>query len=303
MSRKRSPRRFGRARRLSVVMPVHNAVPYLDEAVGSILAQSHTDFEFVIGDDASTDGSAEKLRGWAGRDRRIRLVRREDNLGPVGSSNWVVANARGSLIARMDADDVSHPDRLRRQIRLLGERPDAVLTGSPPVGIDRRGRRVREQNRWIAGRSGFNAPFAHGSVMYRRGAFDLIGGYRRGCDLLGGYRPLSAHGGTGPRARPVRPALLLPFRRNQREADLRADSGRSGAAPHEPLPRMPRSWRGLRAVDRGRTDRSSAREAGSATCSCRSARAGSGRGGRPGCCGACFERRLSRRAVRRRYRG
>ena len=167
---------------LSVVMPVHNALPYLDEAVASILAQSHADFEFVIGDDASTDGSGETLRGWAKRDRRIRLIRREDNLGPVGSSNWVVANARGALIARMDADDVSHPDRLRRQLLLLGQRTDAVLTGSPPVCIDRRGRRVREQTRWMMGRSGFNAPFAHGSIMYRRGAFDRIGGYRRGCD-------------------------------------------------------------------------------------------------------------------------
>ena len=168
---------------LSVVMPVHNALPYLDEAVRSILGQTHTDFEFVIGDDASTDGSGQALRDWAARDPRIRLFQRTGNLGPVGSSNWVVANARGSLIARMDADDVSHPDRLRRQVMLLRERSDAVLTGSPPVGIDRQGRAVREQTRWMTGATGFNAPFAHGSIMYRRAAFDRVGGYRQGCDF------------------------------------------------------------------------------------------------------------------------
>ena len=167
---------------LSVVMPVHNALPYLNEAVRSILDQSYTDFEFVIGDDASTDGSTEALRDWAARDARIRLFQRDDNLGPVGSSNWVVGKARGSLIARMDADDVSHSDRLRRQLQLLHERTDAVLTGSPPIGIDRQGRTVREQARWMFGMGGFGAPFAHGSIMYRRGAFDRVGGYRSGCD-------------------------------------------------------------------------------------------------------------------------
>ncbi len=170
------------ARTLSVVMPVHNTLPYLDEAVRSILDQTHCDFEFVIGDDGSTDGSTERLSEWAALDPRIRLLSRRDNLGPAGSSNWVVGEARGSLIARMDADDVAHPDRLRRQLQLLADHPDAVLTGSPPIGIDRHSRVVREQTRWVIGLSGFNAPFAHGSIMYRRAAFERVGGYRLECE-------------------------------------------------------------------------------------------------------------------------
>jgi glycosyltransferase involved in cell wall biosynthesis len=215
---------------LSVVMPVHNALPYLDEAVRSILNQSHADFEFVIGDDASTDGSSQVLRGWAARDRRIRLFERAENLGPVGSSNWVVAKAEGSLIARMDADDVSHPDRLRRQLQLLHERSDAVLTGSPPVGIDRRGRTVREQTRWMFGTDGFGAPFAHGSIMYRRGAFDRVGGYRSGCDYwedIDLYLRLAAEGRVLVLADP-----LYYYRFAETSARLTSSEARVEAALH-----------------------------------------------------------------------
>ena len=106
---------------ISVVMPVHNALPHLDAAVRSILDQTHANFEFVIFDDASTDGSAERLREWAARDSRIRLLEGQENLGPVGSSSLVVEQAKAPLIARMDADDVCDPDRLRRQVQVLSE--------------------------------------------------------------------------------------------------------------------------------------------------------------------------------------
>ena len=101
---------------LSVVMPVHNALPHLDAAVRSILEQTHRDFEFVILDDASTDGSTERLKEWSAKDPRICLHLGKKNMGPAASSNFVVREAKGGLIARMDADDISHPDRLRRQL-------------------------------------------------------------------------------------------------------------------------------------------------------------------------------------------
>ena len=73
-------------------MPVKNAMPFLDAAITSIVEQSFADFELVIGDDGSSDGSTERLREWARRDKRIRLLERTTSCGPVGSSNWV-ANA------------------------------------------------------------------------------------------------------------------------------------------------------------------------------------------------------------------
>src|SRR5688500_20124002 len=93
------------AKPLSVVMPVYNALPFLDDSVNSILTQTFTDFEFVIFDDASTDGSVERLRQWAVRDNRIKLHESTTQLGLSGSSNAVVTHARAAIVARMDAED------------------------------------------------------------------------------------------------------------------------------------------------------------------------------------------------------
>lgn len=166
---------------ISVVMPVHNALPFLDESVGSILKQSFTDFEFVILDDASTDGSDAALKEWAQKDSRIRLFHSERKLGLSGSSNFVVANARAPLIARMDSDDVSHRERLMRQWEAMRACPDVVLLGTLCEGIDAAGRCVRPRDRWRVLRRSMFPPFPHGSVMFRRRAFDEAGGYREEC--------------------------------------------------------------------------------------------------------------------------
>lgn len=169
--------------RISVVMPVHNALPYLDEAVQSILGQTHSDFEFVIFDDGSTDGSTGRLREWARKDERIRLHESKRNLGPAGSSNAVVELASGSLIARMDADDIAHPDRLRRELDLFRQRPETGLVGTLYEIIDDKGRKLRGPEVWrIRPRSWF-PPFPHGSIMYRRDLFERIGGYRQACEF------------------------------------------------------------------------------------------------------------------------
>ena len=163
--------------RLSVVMPVHNALPHVHAAVESMLAQSFADFELVVLDDGSTDGSTEALRNWAARDRRIRLVESGTRLGPAGSSNRVVGEARAPIIARMDADDVARPDRLERQLALMEAQADAVLVGSLWDVIDESGQRVREADRWRLLRVSPFAPFSHPTIMFRRDAFEAIGGY------------------------------------------------------------------------------------------------------------------------------
>lgn len=167
---------------LSVVMPVHNAVPYLAQSIHSILAQTLSDFEFVILDDASTDDSRAIIRSWAGQDRRIRLVETDTQLGPAASADRVVREARAPLCARMDADDVSHPGRLRAQWELLRTRPEVSLVGTLWEGIDREGRLVRPRDRWHLLQSTFYAPFPHGSIMFRRELFLTLAGYRRACN-------------------------------------------------------------------------------------------------------------------------
>lgn len=166
---------------VSVVMPVYNAMPHLDESILSVLGQTYAGFEFVIRDDGSTDGSRDVLRAWAARDDRIRLSEGTKRLGPAGNSNWVVREAAAPLVARMDADDICHPDRLRRQVEVFLTRPEVNLVGTLWVGIDGDGRVVRPPDRWrLARRSAF-APFAHGSIMMRADAFQRVGGYREAC--------------------------------------------------------------------------------------------------------------------------
>ena len=167
---------------LSVVMPVHNALPHLDEAIESILAQRFTDFEFVILDDASTDGSRERLRRWAVLDRRIRLLEAEANLGPVRSSNKVALEARAPFVARMDADDISFPDRLSEELDLLRRNPDVGVVASLCDTVDADGYKLRGPETWRLLRNSPMVPFAHGVIMYRRELFAGVGGYRSGCE-------------------------------------------------------------------------------------------------------------------------
>lgn len=162
---------------VSVVMPVHNALPFLDQSINSILAQTLSDFEFVILDDASTDGSVELLREWSLRDKRIHLHESKKRLGLAASSNAVVAKARAPLIARMDGDDVAHPNRLRRQWDIMMDRPDVAVIGTLCNGINAGGREVRPRDRWRLVRRSAHIPFPHGSVMFRREVFDQVGGY------------------------------------------------------------------------------------------------------------------------------
>lgn len=162
---------------ISVVMPVYNALPFLDESISSILDQTLTDFEFVIFDDASTDGSVELLRQWSLRDKRIHLHESKKRLDVSGSSNAVVSKACAPIVARMDADDIAHPDRLKRQWEIIQGRPDVAVIGTLCNGIDASGREVRPRDRWRLVRRSIHIPFPHGSAMFRREVFDQVGGY------------------------------------------------------------------------------------------------------------------------------
>ena len=182
---------------ISVVMPVYNALPFLDESIGSILEQTLSDFEFVILDDASTDGSLGRLREWARHDRRIQLHESKKRLGLSGSSNAVVLKARAPIVARMDADDIAHPDRLRRQWKIIERLPDVAVIGTLCNGIDSTGRVVRPRDRWRLVRRSVYIPFPHGSAMFRREVFDRIGGYDE--NAAGGedqdlFSRMAAHG-------------------------------------------------------------------------------------------------------------
>ncbi|MBI3966306.1 MAG: glycosyltransferase family 2 protein [Chloroflexi bacterium] len=162
---------------LSVVLPVYNGARFLDEAIHSIAAQTFSDFELLILDDGSTDHSAALLQDWARRDDRIRLSYYPGPTSVARACNRLVRAARAPLVARMDQDDVSLPDRFRRQLEIFASQPRVVLVGTMWKGIDYRGRQVRPRDRWRLIRRSRFAPFTHGSAMLRRATFDRVGGY------------------------------------------------------------------------------------------------------------------------------
>ena len=115
--------------KVSVLVPVHNAAPYLAESIGSILSQTFRDFELIAVDDGSSDGSKELLEALAMRDRRIRLLHLTENRGIVGALNTGLELCTGEYVARMDGDDLAHPERLRLQLEFLEAHRDHVACG------------------------------------------------------------------------------------------------------------------------------------------------------------------------------
>lgn len=168
---------------VSVLMPAYNAERYVAEAVESILAQTFTDFEFLIIDDGSTDRTRAILERFAARDDRIRLVSRP-NTGHVVALNQMLANARGKLLARMDADDVALPDRFAAQVKFLRDHPEVVCVGGHYQVIDAKGRPLwintppeRDEEIQRMALSG-RCPINHPSVMMRARVARDVGGYR-----------------------------------------------------------------------------------------------------------------------------
>lgn len=163
--------------RLSVLMPARNAGRFLDEAIESILTQTERDLELVVVNDGSTDDTGERLQGWAGRDRRCRVFQAA-GLGPAGALNVALAEARGALLARMDADDISLPRRLERQ-RALFERQDRlVVAGTWARTFGDAGAhtwRHPTEDGGLRARLVFDSPLVHPTVMMRRSAINGLG--------------------------------------------------------------------------------------------------------------------------------
>lgn len=160
--------------RISVIMSVYNGERYLREAIESILNQTFADFEFLIVNDGSTDGSLEIIQSY--QDERVRAINNEQNIGLTKSLNKAIRQARGGYIARQDADDISLPNRFEQQIEYFDKHPEIALLGTSVYKIDEQGKVV---GRIIApANPGRKAKqFSHGSTMFKREVVDRLGGY------------------------------------------------------------------------------------------------------------------------------
>ena len=168
---------------VSVVMPVYNGERFLPEAINSIITQTFSDFEFIIVDDGSSDGSAAIIQAYDERDARVSFVQLAENVGEAGARNAGIAVAKGDFIAAMDCDDISLPDRLQNQVDFLEANPEigGVGVGAAVVNED------------LTPRFTYTLPTCHpfillsmmvggsallyASIMVRRTFFESSGGY------------------------------------------------------------------------------------------------------------------------------
>jgi hypothetical protein len=170
---------------LSVVMSAWNAGPFLNPAIESILAQTWRDFEFIIVDDASTDGTREAIAAWPKRDGRIIALLNEENLGVGASLNRGIELAKAPWIARIDADDISKPERFARQIAAIGNDERCSFSTTLLETIDTHGRVTAKACRGVCFQPEllpwyllfYNRIGGHGQVMFRREMFLKCGRY------------------------------------------------------------------------------------------------------------------------------
>ncbi|MBQ2244450.1 MAG: glycosyltransferase [Oscillospiraceae bacterium] len=168
--------------KISVVMAAFNAEKYLREAMDSILAQTYGDLELIVLDDKSTDGSLQILKEYAAADPRVVVLENEQNMGLTKSLNKGLAVAKGEYIARMDADDISVPDRFAKQVAFLDSHPDYSFVSCIGRYIDEEGREEQlrlfpETHEEICAMMPKVDAVMHPGVMFRREDIARIGNY------------------------------------------------------------------------------------------------------------------------------
>ncbi|MBM3856795.1 MAG: glycosyltransferase [Verrucomicrobia bacterium] len=167
---------------ITILMTVFNAESYLAVSIESIQRQTFSDWEFIIVDDASTDRSLAIAESYAEKDLRIKIIRNAINKGQTRCLNQGLVEARGSLVARQDADDLSHLQRLEKQWKRFQQEPTLVLLGTCGLMINQEDDLIgildkpltHEVICWSAAIAN---PFLHTSVMFRADVVRALGDY------------------------------------------------------------------------------------------------------------------------------
>lgn len=169
--------------KISVIMACFNAEKFLEKSILSLTNQSWEDFELIVVDDCSTDGSLKLLRKLSDLDSRLIVVENKINLGPAASRNLAIDCAKGDLIAVQDADDISLPNRLETQFNLFSNNSEIILCGADSYEIDTSDNQIRQNKypvsderlkRNLLQRKKFPS---HSSIMYRKEKVIEVGMY------------------------------------------------------------------------------------------------------------------------------
>ena len=165
-------------------MPVFNCEKYLDESINSILNQTYRDFEFFIINDGSTDNSEKIIKNYQKKDDRINLLT-QNNQGVTKSLNKGIRNCRGKYVARMDADDISHPKRFEFQLKYLQNNLNIAIVGSQISIIDDKNEIIKKIDNLplddclIKWELIFGTPLIHPTLMIRKTVFKKFGLYNK----------------------------------------------------------------------------------------------------------------------------
>lgn len=163
--------------KVSVIIPTYNRLPMVQEAVESVLAQDFEDFELIVVDDGSTDGTAEVIRKYGGR---VRLIEHAHNRGVSAARNTGILHSRGKYIAFLDSDDLWVKGKLRIQVNFLDENPQFLLCYTDEIWI-RKGKRVNPMKKhskysgWIFEKCLPLCIISPSSAMMRRSLFQKVG--------------------------------------------------------------------------------------------------------------------------------
>lgn len=178
--------------KISIMMPTYNAGEYIDAAILSMLSQDEVDWEMLCYDDCSDDGTFERLTFWAGMDSRIKAVQpHADHGNYIDNCNLMLDDAKGEFVARMDADDISLPVRLREQYEFIVGKPNASLIGAMALNIIEAENQIVDDYPWEAGvikpvasrENPVNEAIRthhrliHGTLFSRRSTLQSLGGY------------------------------------------------------------------------------------------------------------------------------
>ncbi|MEV3869666.1 glycosyltransferase family 2 protein [Streptomyces sp. NPDC049906] len=160
--------------RLSIGLPVYNGEEYLAEALDALLGQTYEDFELVVSDNASTDGTPDICRRYAAQDPRIRYLRLPRNIGAAPNHNYVFTQCRGELFKWASHDDLYARDLLRSCVEALDERPEVILAHSGQAVIDGDGR-VKVPYEYGLATDSPRAPERFRSMLFEPGGDDFYG--------------------------------------------------------------------------------------------------------------------------------